>query len=190
MPGTRRSLIDAARGLTGSFSSRNNDYRGAWLPGVLLQRFLDGSGAAVVVDLVQHSDGDDHLTDTIRATYGELLRSVLARTGLAEDVVATASITIDFRPREPNWTREDWLSPRAVLDRPTWWFEAIVRIEDDRGHVHTAADRNWCWPETRRLPIGQSTSMPDGRLSGGIATTLSDAVHRRFRQLAPRRLGR
>lgn len=182
MPGTRRSLIDAARGLTGSFCSRNNDYRGAWLPGVLLQRFLDGSGAAVVVDLVQHDDGDDHLTDTIRATYRALLRSILARTGLADDVVSTASLTIDFRPREPNWTREDWRSPRVLLDRPTWWFDVTVRIEDDRGHVHTAVDRNWCWAETRRLPIGQSTYAPDGHLSGGIATSDPDAPQRRIRK--------
>jgi hypothetical protein len=180
MPGTRRSLIDAARGLTGSFCSRNNDYRGAWLPGVLLQRFLDGSAAAVVVDLVQHNNDDDHLTDAIRATYGALLRSILTRAGLPKDVVAMASLTIDFRPREPNLTREDWRLPRALLDRPTWWFDVTVRIEDDRGHVHTAADRNWCWPEARRLPIGQSTYAPDGRLSGGIATSVPDAPQRRL----------
>lgn len=58
MPGTRRKLLDVARGVASSFCSRNNDYQGAWLPGVLRRRTLELNEDTVTVDLLEASVSD------------------------------------------------------------------------------------------------------------------------------------
>lgn len=174
MPGSRRKLHDVARGVASSFCSRNNDYERAWLPGVLRRRTL-GHRDDVLVDLLGARDDDD-LLDTIRVEYSSLLRSIAERVGLTGDVVRAAHLSVEYRPREPNWSSERHGRPRGLLDRPTWWFVATVSIEDDRGRTWSATDASWCWPETRALPAGRAVYDADGNLCGDPITLLIEKV--------------
>ncbi|ARC58216.1 hypothetical protein AS850_14115 [Frondihabitans sp. 762G35] len=146
---TRRQFVDVVRGVTSSFCSRNNDYRGVWLPGVLCAQTLPDD--RVLIDLLDTRDAGP-LTATVQERYRELAYSIMYRSGLPAAMLTHATIEVRFTSRLPSWTREDWKSPRELLPRPTWWFTATATITDDRGRSYTADDTDWCWPESRTLP--------------------------------------
>jgi len=176
VPGTRRKLLDVARGVASSFCSRNNDYQRAWLPGVLLhQRTREVTKGTLTLDLLGPKS-DDEITDTIRVTYSTLLRSIAERVGLTEDVIKAAHLSVEYRPREPNWDRRAWKVPRQLLARPTWWFIVTVAIEDDRGRTWSATDADWCWPDARALPVGRVMYGDDGRLQGHLVTLFTEHI--------------
>ena len=177
MPGTRRKLLDVARGVASSFCSRNNDYERAWLPGVLLhRRTREVAESALTLDLLG-LESNDEVTETIRATYSALLRSIAKRVGLTEDVIKAAHLSVQYRPREPNWDRREWKKPREILARPSWWFTVTVSIEDDRGRTWSATDTNWCWPDARALPVGRVHYGIDGRFEGDAVPLITEHVH-------------
>lgn len=141
---TRSQLVDVSGGFASSFCSRNNDYKGAWLPGVLCARTLPTE--SIFVDLFGATPKDRVLA-TAQECYHQLLLSIMNRISLPTGMFSDAT----FAPRTPSWTREEWKVPREVLPRPTWWFTATVTITDDRGRSHSVARTDWCWPDTRRL---------------------------------------
>ena len=189
MPGTRRKLLDVARGVAGSFCSRNNDYQRAWLPGVLLhRRARELIEDTLTLDLLG-PESDDDITDTIRVTYSALLRSIVERVGLTEDVLKAAHLSVEYRPREPNWDRRAWKVPRRLLARPTWCFKVTVAIEDDRGRTWSATDTDWCWPDARTLPVGRVGYGIDGRLKGDPVALLTEHVRQRLATLRRRNRG-
>ncbi|GAA2030460.1 hypothetical protein GCM10009819_12750 [Agromyces tropicus] len=159
---TRRQFVDVASGVAASFCSRNNDFQGAWLPGVLLRAQTSPDTADIVVDLIMGCD-DNAVAANVGERYGNLLRSITARVGLSATMMTSAQLRVQYAPRAPNWTREEWTNPREELDRPTWSFVVTVSITDDRAHVHEATCANWCWPELRALPVSGSLYGPDGR---------------------------
>lgn len=189
MPGTRRKLLDIARGVATSFCSRNNDYERAWLPGVLLhRRTREVTEGTLTLDLLGW-ETDDEVTETIRGTYSALLRSIAGRVGLTEDVIKSAHLSVEFRPREPNWDRREWMKPRELLARPSWWFKVTVSIEDDRGRRWSASDTNWCWPDARSLPVGRVDYGIDGRLEGDPVALFTEHVRQRLATLRRRNRG-
>ncbi|WP_157536870.1 hypothetical protein [Microbacterium sp. Root180] len=159
----RRELRGVADALAAMFCSRNSDYQGAWLPGVLCHRMLTAGRRSITIDLLDAS------SDEIESVVGVRARDHIARhcerIGLAPATVRSAVIRVNLEEREPSRSRSDGPVAVTPLDRATWWFTATVTIVDDSNRPHTSAHRGWCWPDSRKLPIdGRSIWGPLGEI--------------------------
>lgn len=161
--GRRRELTGVADALGAMFCSRANDYQGAWLPGVFCHRLLNAGSHSLSIDLLLESDSA--ISSVVAARARQHIAHHCKQIDLDPAMVRSALMHVDFRLREPNRSRADWLISAEQLERQTWWFTASVIIIDDLSRARSAARREWCWPDSRELPIsGSSIYDPRGQL--------------------------
>jgi hypothetical protein len=161
--GRRRELTGVADALSAMFCGRTNDYEGAWLPGVLCRRLITVGTHSLSIDLLLESE--DEISSVVAVRARQHVAHHCKQIDLDPAMVRSAVMQVDFRVREPNRSRADWLIPAEQLERDTWWFTVTVIIIDDLSRERTATRREWCWPDSRELPIsGSSVYGPRGQL--------------------------
>ena len=140
----RRELKNIASGLLCSFISRNNDVGGYWGIGKLCLLAQDGATTGVELDLLSETV---HPKSTefskLLQGYRSFLQRHLAARGIPDCWIASATIELDFSPKEQT---------EKQVPIITWGklFKLSVTILDDRGRKHTVSTYSYCAPHNSR----------------------------------------
>lgn len=147
----RRELVSVADGVASWFCSRNNDFQGAWLPGVMYAQVQPEASPIVVIDLMDATGSD--LAGVLAARTRRRLVRHRQRIGLPRRAVQSAALRVEFEPRVANGDGITRHVPPSMRGADSWWFTVTVTIIDDLGRSRSASRREWCCADYRPLPI-------------------------------------
>lgn len=131
-------LTNVARGLCGSFASRNNDLDGYWTIGKLRSLAEQYGQTTVLIDVLMVSiypSSSEFASLTGR--YRSLLTKLAHLSGIRLEEITAAYITLDFAP--PPW-------PRINFYKPQWGdqFNLTVALEADGRPAGIAHHIGYC----------------------------------------------
>jgi len=140
----RRELKNIASGLLCSFISRNNDVGGYWGIGKLCLLAQDSATTVVELDLLSKTVLPESTEfSKLLQGYYSFLQGHLAARSIPECWIASATIELDFSPKE---------QPEKQVPIITWGklFKLSVTILDDRSRKHTVSTYSYCAPHNSR----------------------------------------
>jgi hypothetical protein len=137
---SRKELKCVAKGLYGSFISRNNDVEGYWGIGRLSLFAQNQMLNVVEIDLLQSSIlPQTRAFDWLVSGFCSRLRTQLGSKGIPRVWITSANITIDFNPSA---------YPKKYPPQLTWGklFQLEVGIVDDKGKNYIHRGYGHCSP--------------------------------------------
>lgn len=136
----RNQLNGVAKGLLGSFMSRNNDIDGYWGIGKLHKHSIRHGQVIVELDLIEQSINpeDSHLRDSARA-YLQKLLFMVSKVNLSSASIQSAKIFLHFNRSEITRSQV----PQTTHGSP---YSCEVQIITINGKKFQAVDFGWCDP--------------------------------------------